>query len=302
MLELLSFVLLISSMLVLIYLLKRQHYRSHINNQYSVGLAYHQSLFNLIIHSQQHRGLNSAYINGDENFYQPLQQKSQQVEQALRQLLALQHDNHVQQLPLTSEQLKQIDTLWQNIVVRKLKTTPMENFALHCQLIEYLMQCLLNVSDESQLLYHPTPHIAHKIQLAAKLLPEMTEYIGQVRALASGAAARKQCTPIVKVRLQFALQQMQQVKRQLTAACSQLPEYQQLKQPLQQLHDKTQQLNLMVRQELLQVARIQLDPAQLFSLATETIQLLIAIAEDINQQLEQQHNFHIDTVELPSYS
>ncbi|WP_275098520.1 methyl-accepting chemotaxis protein [Sedimenticola hydrogenitrophicus] len=152
------------------------------------GLAYIRAIRQPIEDIQQHRGMTSALLNGADNFRERLMSKRGEVDRKLAALLAV--DQQLGGALDTAGKLDPLMRQWETIKATSLDQEPAVAIRAHSDLLAALIGLMSYVADVSAITLDPTLDTSYLGDAVVHNLINLTENMGQARALGSGAAAR----------------------------------------------------------------------------------------------------------------
>lgn len=163
------------------------------------GIEYLRPLRSLLQYFAEHRGMNSAYLNGDASFAPRLDAKKDEIKQALAAVAALdiQYGADFE----TSNDWRNIHNTWQQLSGTAAQLTPADSFQQHTALLKQVVALTAQVGIASGLMLDTQPDSYFLIDTLVQRLPSLVEDLGQLRALSSGSVARQQISPEEKLRL-----------------------------------------------------------------------------------------------------
>lgn len=156
------------------------------SRQEMVGLTGIKALNQLVSAMQQHRGLSSGVLNGNESL------KSLRTNKAT-ELVSL-FDAADKALPPVlrdGEQWRTLHGEWSNIQQAVLSWTPQHSFAQHTHWIDQALVLMINLADASSLTLDPDLDGYYLMDTIVVKMPAMLEHIGQVRARGTGILSKK---------------------------------------------------------------------------------------------------------------
>lgn len=192
--EILLVTLLIISLLIFAVISHSFNIKQHKKLQHE-GLHNVSHLKKLIRLSQVHRGLSSAWLNGDNSKKVELTRISQELSNIIRTL------ETVETLNKTSRWESYIDH-WTRLSKKSHNISPNDSFDQHTQLIANLLYLLEDEAERTEL---NASHLSElpNIGYVWRELVVTTENIGQSRAIGTGVATTKTCSSVDKIRLSF---------------------------------------------------------------------------------------------------
>lgn len=168
------------------------------------GLDTLTSLMNIIKLTQQHRGLQTSIFNGQKTALNPLLALENQLNHSFRELTSSETKADKTTLKFIHNAQKQ----WLSLLKSPNKNIN-KNFQQHSKLIQRLLDCLWDLADEYALTSHPNKQIQNLASDLIRTLPELTEAIGQVRAITLQIANSRYCSADKKLQLLFTLSKIQ---------------------------------------------------------------------------------------------
>jgi len=179
-------------------------------------LTLSQQLVQLIRAVQRHRGMSLAILGGNRVFPPQLEQLQRQLARRIIGLRAF-----CQGTDLLSEQaVEELNRAWITISHNWQEDSVLDNYELHCHLLEQLLAMLGSLSRrlEDPLLPtdrdQPSPQgdtrpselqVLELLHFSTRLLPSVVEQIGRIRALASYIAALGQCGQQEEAKLRYVI-------------------------------------------------------------------------------------------------
>jgi len=145
---------------------------------------------------QQHRGLSSGFLGGNEAMREWRTGKEKETTVALRAL-----EEKLPSSLATGEDFRRIRAGWERIRKEGLNWMAEENFAAHTRLIELIRLFEMVAADEYALTLDPEINTYYLIDTAINKLPHTLEYLAQIRGYGTGLLARKQATGQQKIEM-----------------------------------------------------------------------------------------------------
>ena len=224
-----------------------------------------RSMLSLMAQLQQHRGMSSAWLAGDQSFRPRMQAKASEIERLLPSLRAVALQEGACAFPcLTANQLALFRFNWQSLLERLASLSVEQSIAQHSQLIEELLKWLAALGEarvESALRDAQRAALA-RIYLGR--LPVLTECLGQARALGAGVAARGNCSAVARVRLLFLIARAEVVLGQAVTICAGMPESERASAAVVEMAE-------VVRARLLANEGVSIGASAYFELATKAV-------------------------------
>ncbi len=238
------------------------------------GASYLMPLKGLIENTQQHRGMAAALLGGDASFSGKAEGKRKQIDEAV--VLVDAADSQYGQELATSAQWKHIKDEWQGLRGKVLNLTQKESGAAHTALIAKMLALMTQVADSSNLTLDPDLDSYYLGDALVNRLPAMSEALGQSRALGSAAAVHGGATADERMRLAV-LQNgirdsLDAVEHGIKMAGSGNPVLQRkVAGDIEKVHKSVTSFVGLMGQELINVEKTTIVPADYFASATEVI-------------------------------
>lgn len=143
---------------------------------------------------QQHRGLSSGVLNGNEAMKDKRSAKEKEVGEALAAADAA-------LLPVLREtaQWKAIRDDWEAIRAQGMGWTPPENIKRHTAMIDRVLVFMVDIADETELTLDPAMDTYYFMDTVVSKMPAMLEPLGITRARGTGILTKKEITPQLRV-------------------------------------------------------------------------------------------------------
>jgi methyl-accepting chemotaxis protein len=137
---------------------------------------------------QQHRGLSSGVLNGNEELRPRLQKKTEEVVAAFA---AAESVLAADVAPSASKRWTEVKTGWEAIRGGGLQMPPRENLQAHTAMIRKIVLTLHDLGDDGNLALDPSPDTYYLLDNMLRRVPDVSERLGRLRALGTGALAAK---------------------------------------------------------------------------------------------------------------
>ncbi|MBL0208463.1 MAG: methyl-accepting chemotaxis protein [Propionivibrio sp.] len=160
------------------------------------GIEVLKPMARLVQQLQQHRGLSSSVLNGDETVKEQLAAKAAEVREAFKSVEA-----KFQPSLVDNDAWKKIRASWTEIDTDGLDLTGTENFAAHTRLIRSVLVFQAVVSDEYSLTNDPDIDSRYLADTSLIKLPVALESLGQLRSLGTGVLTKKQLPPLLQTNI-----------------------------------------------------------------------------------------------------
>ncbi len=191
-LALVGVLFLIPLILLLGLLIPRLNDQIAVSGQELAGIRAIRPITILTSRVQAHRGMAQLALSGDAAAPGKLKEFEDQAEESIRKLDEFDR-RYGERLDISS-QLREIKARWRHIQ-EQVRTLPEDqSFLLHTEFIHYLNDSLMAVADASGLTLETELVPYYVAQIVVANLPELSENLGQARALSSRAVQRKALT------------------------------------------------------------------------------------------------------------
>ena len=158
------------------------------------GLAALKPMNRLVAAMQQHRGLSSGVLNGNEALKDRRAAKEKEVAVELVKV-----DASLPAGVAASPQWKKMRDDWLEIQKDGLEWTPSENISRHTQMIDRVLSAMVAVADETQLTLDPDIDTYYLMDAVVVKLPNLLERLGQMRARGTGILSKKEISKIQEI-------------------------------------------------------------------------------------------------------
>ncbi len=259
-----------TAILISVHLLHRRRSRSHAQVSITTSLDGSHTLLALIGHIQQHRGMSSALLSGDQNFRTRLDSKAREIEALLPKLGTMAKFETAQAFPcFTSNDLNLFKFHWDELRNKLEQLSIEQSITQHSVLIEELLEWLSAVGEARLSPAKNNPEHLALVRNYASRLPALTECLGRARAMGSSVAAKKSCSAVARVRLMFLVSRSETLLSQAQNSSGH-------SQYATQAAAAIQEMLTVVRSDLLQSAGITVSAQTYFQTATRAIDLVFA--------------------------
>lgn len=168
---------------------------------------------------QQHRGLSSAWLAGERSFEARMQERRREIERYLASLTDVAEMETAMPRPcFTYQELTLFRFQWRELTDALPSLTIEQSIARHSQMIARILDWLSALGDARVKLAMTDRVSSDLVTNYVDRLPILAEYLGQLRALGSGVAARRQCSPVARVRLRYLTSRAETLLKEAHAA------------------------------------------------------------------------------------
>lgn len=244
-------------------------------------LAACRSLLALIAGIQQHRGMSSAWLAGDQSFKPRLDAKAREIEHLIPLLRDAAREEGRRAHPcLTLNELSLFQFNWTKMrdMLRGLSVE--QSIAQHSFLVDQLLKWLGAMGESRVELVLGQKCERGLVRNYASRLPALTECLGQARALGTSVAAKQGCSAVARVRLMFLIARAEALLSQAAEAGGQGRKAEQAKAAVQEMAR-------VVRTQMLLSSSIALPAPAYFALATTAIDSVFSWIDECGTQITQ---------------
>ena len=157
------------------------------------GTEYFHPLLNLLKLCQQHRDLAGGFLSGDTSLKDRLAAAETEIDKAIEAVDAT--DQRLNAVLDTTKKWSPLKAACRQVVDKTRKLSVAESFEHHNKFIAELIGLIAQVGDASNLTLDPDMDSYYLMDVLIFKGPELSELLGQARALGTGAAAAGTLTP-----------------------------------------------------------------------------------------------------------
>jgi len=283
-------------------------------NQRQDALLLIKQLIHMIKAVQRHRGMSMGMLGGNtlfkDDFYRLQTQLAQRLELFIA--FALRTENL-----LSARDKENLQSAWLTISHDWQQDSVIDNYELHCHLIEQLLGLLATLAKQLEqpiaaIIANNEPTLVHAsgavypnrfkqlevLHFSTRLMPSVAEQIGRIRALATYTAALGYCTADHASKLRYVIQctkvNNEKLRHQAKRMESILDKDSPLLSQLKSYEIKLTFLLNMVEQDVLKDDKVLADSNRLFEIATDIIDMYLHIVDEGVTLLEHWHQDEIE--------
>lgn len=168
------------------------------------ALAGCHDLLELARAMQQHRGLSSGWLAGEQSFESRMQERRREIQRYLVSLTEVaEMETAMPKSCFTYHELTLFRFQWRELVEDLPSMSIEQSIARHSQMISRILDWLSALGEARVKLAMTDRITSGLVTNYIDRLPILAEYLGQLRAMGSGVAARQQCSPVARVRLRY---------------------------------------------------------------------------------------------------
>ncbi|OAJ71073.1 hypothetical protein A7976_06435 [Methylobacillus sp. MM3] len=238
------------------------------------GIAALQTGVTLMSTIQQHRGMSSGLLNGNDSFRTGLITKQAEARSIMSHMKAL--IDASPELARDRRTLENVATGMEAIIGSLKQMTPEQSFSRHTELVRNTIHLIGDMGEHLGLMDNEGTPLAMLSNLLLLRLPLLMESIGQARALGSGYAAKGQVGAVGRIRLSFLESHIRECRENMhipgnngSAAT-----------------EKVEALLDLLEKEFIQADEVNISPEQFFKAATDAIESCLKLWQDVAQHTE----------------
>ncbi|MBT9520773.1 MAG: nitrate- and nitrite sensing domain-containing protein [Dechloromonas sp.] len=244
-------------------------------------LAACRSLLALVGHFQQHRGMSSALLSGDQGFRARLDGKGREIEGLIPSLREVARAESARAHPcLTLNDLSLFQYNWGQLREKLAGLSVEQSIAQHSFLIDQLLQWLAALGESRVELLLGDRSARGLVRNYASRLPALTECLGQARALGMSVAARRGCSAVARVRLMFLVARAETLLNQANEVGGRGPK-------AEKAAIAVQQMARVIRTQMLLSSGISVAAEEYFAIATAAVDSVFAWIGECGGELMQ---------------
>jgi hypothetical protein len=289
-------------------------------NQRQDALLLIKQLIHMVKAVQRHRGMSMGMLGGNTDFKDDFFRLQAQLAQRLELFIAfaLRTENL-----LSARDKENLQSAWLTISHDWQQDSVIDNYELHCHLIEQLLGLLAALAKQLEqpiaaLIANSEPTLVHAggavypnrfkqlevLHFSTRLMPSVAEQIGRIRALATYTAALGYCNADHASKLRYVIQCTKVNNEKLRHQAKRLEGILEKDSPLlSQLKSYEIKLTFllnMVEQDILSAEKVAADSNRLFEIATDIIDMYLHIVDEGMKLLEQWHQDEIENWLTPT--
>ncbi|MBI3394861.1 MAG: methyl-accepting chemotaxis protein [Spirochaetia bacterium] len=234
------------------------------------GLAHFQKLMPVLRLMQEARGLSTGYLSGNLNMRGPLDAKLKELDTALA---AVASDRPMAERFKVADAEAVVLQHWSEHKQKLFQKDPRTAFKDNTAILASILEIIDQTADESSLILDPEVESYFYMYASVILLPKISEGLGQLRAVGTGIASRKQISERERldlaVRYGLALKEVQEIRRMLDKVGH--VSDQATRDQVADFEAKMDNLLPLINQHLIEPAAPTIDPDTFFASATQTI-------------------------------
>lgn len=237
---------------------------------------------------QQHRGLSSGVLNGNE----AMKDKRAAKEKEVADIVAASEAALSPKLR-DSATWKKIRQDWEEIRGQGLSWAPPENIKRHTQMIRNVLVLMVDIADETELTLDPVMDTYYFMDTVVSKMPAMLEPLGITRARGTGVLTKKELSPQMRIDMATVIAQMDSTLAAQNENLAKIVRFSPALQavlsgPAKEFSDGAEKIFVLVRNDILG-EKFVTDPKEYFAQTTAIIDLGYKVMFDVLiPQFEQQ--------------
>lgn len=254
------------------------------------GVEYLRPVLSLLQHLQQHRGASSTFLSGDATFKEVMTQKQTAIAEDIASIDDVEK-RYGSDFGSTTQWTK-IKTDWQALQKDVESLTGAESFNRHTALISKVLEFRIFVAQESSIALDSNHEIFYLAAATIKDTPQTTEYLGQLRAIGSGALVDGQLSDKERAQLEVLVRLAEtssiRAEENITRAIENDPS---LRTRLETLADDAQSQRIalltLINEQILNTDNISVKQKDYFATATKTIDSEFAVITEMDKATDE---------------
>lgn len=155
-----------------------------------LGVQYILPVRKFLQNVQQHRGMMSGYLNGDQNFIALITDKQKEILTNENEIDAL--DETLGRSLETTDRWSDIKSQWQKVRLESIQGSPSQSFKMHSDLAQQIIIFIAHIGDTSNLILDPDLDTYYLMDAFVNNIPFISERLGQLRAFVLSLVPEKE--------------------------------------------------------------------------------------------------------------
>ena len=233
---------------------------------------------------QRHRGTSQLAIAGDVAAQGRLADLRPEADKALSDLHTIGAKNATLGL---SDDIKALGEQWRGLQAAKM-TAP-DSFNAHTQLISGVLELFKHIADSSNLILDPELETYYLMDASIINVPELAEHLGIIRARASGAATRKEVSPVERIELTLNWELAKEHQAAVAGAINKViganRDLQNLQGKAKELDAAMAEFNDFMSRDIMRTGSLTVPPPQVFDAVSKPIAMAYQLYDQIQPAL-----------------
>ncbi|GFP77177.1 diguanylate cyclase domain-containing protein [Clostridium fungisolvens] len=267
-----AIILLPMSIMMAIFILQVSKQLEYATKQ-KIGLEYNIALTNLTRDVQKHRGLVNVFLSGDIDFYSYIKNNEKDIDDDNEKIVSL-SSKYNQQLKI-EERLTKFSKEWIEVKNNLNFSSLDKSFDEHTKLIEDISDMAQYVADISELRIQSKIENYYLADNLINTLPQITEQMGQARALGARAVAKGKLDEYDRESLEFISKSLEQELKSTEKSMNKISknsiEKAEIEQSYKEAANGLENLILTLNNKVIYSKKITINADNYFSYATEMI-------------------------------
>ncbi|GFZ31041.1 hypothetical protein CSC2_15670 [Clostridium zeae] len=265
-----------------------------------IGLEYNIALNNLTTDIQKHRGLVTVFLSGDADFQRFIEKNEDNINLDIEKILEL-NKRYDPQLKV-QDKWNLLDKEWIE-VKNNLNFSPLEkSFEEHTKLIGDINDLVQYVADISELRIQSKIENYYLADNLINVLPQITEQMGEVRAIGTRSVAKKSLTAYDRESLEFITKLIKQELKDTEKSMQIISNHTSNKEFVEQYYKEAvegaEEFIYSLNNNLLSTKNITIDAESYFSYATDMLGRIDKLSLTEASMLQIDYNEQIKQLEL----
>lgn len=220
----------------------------------------------LIEHVPKHRGMANAFLSGDDKFKKPMQDTQRIIADNIAELTMMARDLNSTYI---TKRVRACEEDWERLAREVYTLNAPTSFQRHTNLIESLIHTGEDLAGDFELAASDGPGMKFMVETTSQGLPRLTDAMGQLRGIGTGAAAKGHIDVGTRVKLKYL---HDYVRKQSDLTFSSLPaNFDELHASFKQAQQKTSEFLDTLRKQLIEAREITVGSEEYYNQATEII-------------------------------
>lgn len=248
------------------------------------GIRTNRLVKQLMINTQMHRGMVSAFLSGDKSFRPRIEQKQTEIDRDIASLDPLRDQGL-----MTPARWEGIKRDWQGLRKEAVTLSLEDSFHRHSDLIRGILYTMGDVAGRSQIAGASEADAALVNALWSDL-PSAAEGVGQARGLGTGVAAKGYCAGVARIKLRFLEERIRETMAHVNRDLASAGRSQSLEPAITQAWDATDktvhEFLAMLEKELINAEQLTIAADHYFSASTKSLDAMFKVFDQASDALE----------------
>ena len=253
---------------------------------------------------QQHRGLSSLVLSGENEVIPSWDAKRKEMDQAVEAIDAV--NKRFPELNLVNN-WHTVKGQWQKLKTDVAELSPQESFHRHTALTESITRFVSLIADNSNITYDPTVESYMIGQIASVNMPMSTEFMGRMRAWGAVLLGQKKASGDERTRIDISAGLAQQESEKLNLTLDKIyavnPELNSVfKASRQEMESKVKEALKLVNEQIVNSKKFDYPSQQYVTTLTSAIDAQFAFIRVVDEQLQISLNAQANRLATKKYT